>query len=47
MVDYLLSGQCFLDMVRTYKRKTERGEYVDDILKALALIGGPALKTVN
>ena len=34
--DYLLSGQYALDMVRTYKRKTEWDAY-DYILKAALL----------
>ena len=45
----LLSAQyVFIDTVRTYKRKTERGIYGDDILKAafLALEDQP-LKTAN
>ena len=49
LCDYLLSEQYFcLDMVRTYKRKTQRGAYGDDILKAalLALEDQP-LKTVS
>ena len=38
LCDYLLSEQYFcLDMVRTYKRKTQRGAYGDDILKAALL----------
>ncbi len=49
LCDYLLSEQYFcLDMVRTYKRKTQRGAYGDAILKAalLALEKQP-LKTVS
>ena len=49
LCDYLFSEQYFcLDMVRTYKRKTQRGAYGDDILKAalLALEEQP-LKTVS
>ena len=49
LCDYLLSEQYFcLDMVRTYKRKTQRGAYGDAILKAalLALEEQP-LKTVS
>ena len=38
-----LSGQCVLDMFRTYKRKTERGAYGYDILKDALL----PLKTVS
>ena len=49
LCDYLLSEQYFcLDMVRKYKRKTQRGAYGDAILKAalLALEEQP-LKTVR
>ena len=38
LCDYLLSGQCVLDMVRTYKRKMEWGAY--GILKAALLALG-------
>ena len=37
LCDFLLSGQYVLDMVRTYKRKTEPGAYGYDILKAAFL----------
>ena len=37
LCDYVLSGQYVLDMVRTYKRKMERGPYGYDIPKAALL----------
>ena len=37
LCDYLLSEQYVLDLVRTYKRKTEQDAYGYDILKVALL----------